>query len=145
MGMYTELVLGLKVSSNDEIIGMLKYMLDNDNISKPTHADYSHKFFSTDRWSWMLIGSSYYFDGQTDSKLIRDDLFDGRPDYYLNVRCSIKNYNQEFQLFLDWLEPYIDTHGFLGYMRYEEDDDPTLIYHDKTYHTIDYKRLPIKE
>ena len=31
---------------------------------------------------------------------------------------------------LDWLEPYIVTEGFIGYMRYEEWEDPTLIYND---------------
>ena len=32
--------------------------------------------------------------------------------------------------FLHWLAPYIDTKGFIGYTRYEEYDDPTLIYID---------------
>lgn len=31
---------------------------------------------------------------------------------------------------IHWLAPYIDTEGFIGYTRYEEYDDPTLIYID---------------
>lgn len=38
----------------------------------------------------------------------------------------LKNYDSEIEEFLDWLEPYIGTEGFIGYMRYEEWEDPTL-------------------
>ena len=64
----------------------------------------------------------FYFDGQTDSTIKNDQ------GWYLTVRCSFKNYDDEIELFLDWLAPYIETYGFLGYHRYEEFDDPTLIY-----------------
>lgn len=36
-------------------------------------------------------------------------------------------------------DAYIDTFGFIGYMRYEEDEDPTLIYH--TEQGIEYKYI----
>ena len=48
--------------------------------------------------------------------------------YFLNVRCNLKNYHEEIEKFMNWLCPYIETEGFLGYMRYEECDNPTLIY-----------------
>lgn len=44
------------------------------------------------------------------------------------MRVFLKNYNSEIEEFLDWLEPYIETNDFIGYMKYEEFEDPTLIY-----------------
>lgn len=48
----------------------------------------------------------------------------------VNIRANLKNYDNEIDKFLHWLAPYIDTEGFIGYTRYEEYDDPTLIYID---------------
>lgn len=124
MGMYTELNLGVEIANNLNIIHDLKIMLgtiDGDIVS-------NHDLFKTRQWDNMLLSDSYYFDGQTDSKLFRDDLDSNNPMYYLNVRCNLKNYDNEIKLFLDWLCPYILTEGFLGYMRYEESYAPTLIY-----------------
>ena len=122
MGMYTELVLGVKIKPVKEVAQKLNYML-HENV-EDIHFD--HPLFSDKtRWDDMLLCDSYYFDGQTDSKLVYDTFI---QSYYLNVRCNLKNYYNEIKLFLDWLCPYIETDGFLGYTRYEEHDDPTLIY-----------------
>ena len=123
MGMYTELVLGVEIEPNSNVLNVLNYMLDNTDECGP-HDD--HELFKTDRWEFMLNCGSYYFDGQPDSKLFN---YDNR-EYYLNVRCNLKNYKSEIEKFLDWLQPYINTYGFIGYKRYEEDDDPTLIYNE---------------
>lgn len=133
MGMYTELVLGIEIEDNDKIIQTLRYMLGETEY-QPVD---DHELFKTDRWDYMLKCDSYYFDGQTDSKLYMDDLYEDNPKYYLNVRCNLKNYGNEINKFLDWLNPYIKTFGFLGYLRYEEDENPTLIY--KTKKGIEYR------
>lgn len=133
MGMYTELVLGIEVENNKNVIDTLKYMLNDLD----THPEWEHKLFKTDRWECMLNSDSYYFDGQTDSKLFIDNLNPNNPSYYLNVRCNLKNCDNEIYEFLDWLCPYIKTNGFLGYSRYEEYEDPTLIY--KVENVIEYK------
>ena len=131
MGMYTELVLGVKIEPTESILSILRYMLGDT-------ADYGpheyHDLFTTVRWHYMLRCDSYYFDGQTDSKLYED-----HGEYYINVRCNLQNYSDEIDLFLDWLQPYIVTNGFIGYKRYEEFDDPTLIYND--YGKIVYKQV----
>ena len=131
--MYTDLVLGMKIEDNDKIIQTLRYMLGETEY-QPVD---DHELFRTDRWDYMLKCDSYYFDGQTDSKLYMDDLYEDNPKFYLNVRCNLKNYDNEINKFLDWLNPYIKTFGFLGYLRYEENEDPTLIY--KTEKGIEYK------
>ena len=126
MGMYTELVLGVELNATKEVLQKLKFMLGTSgrdvNIKHPL---FSCKNNTPTRWSSMLISGSYYFDGQTDSKLFHDNICGGD---YLNVRCNLKNYDNEIKLFLDWLCPYIATEGFLGYTRYEENYNPTLIY-----------------
>lgn len=123
MGMYTELVLGIEVNDEPIVIDTLERMLSDKAVVKDVTIN--HPFFRTTRWSYMLLSDSYYFDGQTDSKLVHDLR---NLSHYLNVRCNLKNYDYEIELFLDWLCPYIMTEGFLGYMRYEEYADPTLIY-----------------
>ena len=122
MGMYTELNIGVEINNNPKVIQKLKFMLgDSDKDVEIIHP----LFENTERWRFMLNSGSYYFDGQTDSKLFRDDLYGNKPMYFLNVRCNLKNYCDEIKLFLDWLCPYIKTEGFLGYTRYEEQYNPT--------------------
>ena len=137
MGMYTELVLGVNLRSDtpENIINILNYMLSGiSDSTKPEITD--HPLFSTERWPIMLVCDSYYFDGRTDSSMERDTV---SKRYELNVRTNFKNYNNEVDLFLDFIRPYLYTDGFLGYMRYEDDDDPTLIYNDVYGGGIKYK------
>ena len=123
MGMYTEVNLGLSFKDNtpDEVIKILKCLLSEEEWVQDLP---EHNFFKCDRFKFVLISNSYYFDSITDSKMELDNI-DGK--YHLNVRSNLKNYNSEIQNFIDYISPYIDTEGFIGYMRYEEDDDPTLI------------------
>lgn len=137
MGMYTELVLGVELRNDcgKEVLDVLKYMtgeIDTIDIK------FDHPLFKTDRWRYMLQCGSAYFDGQPDSKLCVENLGTHKY-YYLNVRCNFKNYCNEIDLFLDWLSQHMKTQGFIGYHRYEEYDDPTLIYHD--YGRIKYKHV----
>lgn len=126
MGMYTELNIGVEIANDRQAINILKYMLGDSDI-KPELPD--AELFNTSRWEYMLRCDSYYFDGQTDSKLFEDALYGkDNPKFYLNVRCNLKNYDSEIDCFMKWLCPYIITDGFLGYKRYEECEDPTLIY-----------------
>lgn len=125
MGMYTELNIGVNLipETPKNIIEILEYMLgenENDNIETT-----NHPLFLTDRWRYMLRCDSYYFDSRTDSSMSKDDI---TKRYELNVRCNLKNYDNEIDLFLNFIQPYLDTFGFLGYTRYEEYDEPTLIY-----------------
>ena len=125
MGMYTELNIGVQIVNDEKVIKKLNYMLNESDKD----IQIEHPLFDDNRrWRYMLKCDSYYFDSQTDSKLYRDDLYKDDPMYFLNVRCNLKNYNNEIKLFFDWLCPYIMTDGLLGYMRYEDAENPTLIY-----------------
>lgn len=89
---------------------------------------FNHPFFKTQKWKEMLRSDSLYFSGRADSHVFVQKFRDCDPVYSLNVRCNLKNYDDEVELFLDWLKPYILTEGFLGYSRYEEDQWPTLLF-----------------
>lgn len=131
MGMYTELVMAIELKRDvpKQIIRTLYYMTGQEEedileqYGKP-----EHELFNTVRWTFMLQSDSYYFDGVTHSFLEKDNLIKDNPSYYLTIRCNLKNYNNEIDKFIDWIKPYSDTKGFIGYKRYEEDEEPNLIF-----------------
>lgn len=134
MGMYTELHLNceLKKDVSTEALNILQHMLDNaESIGELP----DHPLFRTERWNWMLRSDSYYFQADTHSTLRWDDISN---QYYLCIRCNLKNYDNEINLFVDWITPYIDAidGDFLGFQRYENDDDPTLLYYPNDWRLV---------
>lgn len=149
MGMYTEFNIGISFKKNtpDNIIKILEYLLCEGRVEygreeyllrsiKEESELAEHELFKCDRWEIVLVGDSAYFDGITDSKMEFDEISE---KYRLNVRSNIKNYCQEIEKFMDFISAYIYTEGFLGYMRHEECDDPTLIYNNRG--TIIYRNI----
>jgi hypothetical protein len=133
MGMYTELVCAFELKNNvpKDIINILNYMCEGDDDFLNDVEIPNHELFKTSRWDFMLRSDSYYFDGATHSFLKTDYLYPDKPMYYLNVRCNLKDYDNEIDKFIDWLKPYIDKdkeNMFIGYKRYETENEPTLIY-----------------
>ena len=140
MGMYTEINVCFDLSGNtpENVINILYYLIKGTNAPAilPTH-----KFFKCDRWKQVACCYSYYFDGLTNSKMMFNDI---SKTWKINIRANLKNYDSEIEEFLDWLEPYIETKGFIGYKRYEEWEDPTLIYNDFDNNKIIFKNLEWK-
>lgn len=134
MGMYTELVVGirLKFDTPKEVLDILDYMTREVTESPIIIPD--HAFFKTGRWNYMFVGSSYYLPvTNSHSKFWRKDKINKRA--CLSVRCSFKNYDNEVNLFFDWIRPYVPERGektFMGYSLYEEDENPRLYYRDET-------------
>ena len=130
MGMYTELVLGVELSKETpkEVIDVLRYMTgeDDENLLHKEILE-NHPFFSCDRWKMLLICDSYYFDGQTHSEIVYDKISNS---HFLTSRSNLKNYDDEIDLFLNWIDPYVTTYGNWGYKRYEEASMPTIIFRD---------------
>jgi hypothetical protein len=122
MGMYTELHYNVELRKDvpPEVIAALQYML----CSNVPEAKCDHPLFQTDRWQVMLRMSSAYFPARTHS-----ELFEEYGQWHLGVRCNLKNYTGEIEKFIDWLDPYVDAFegDFLGFSRYEESEDPTII------------------
>ena len=134
MGMYTELNISVKIKAEDKTKKILSYMTGRGDMDFeiPTHP-----LFSSPRWEFMLKCDSAYFDHVADSALY-GCLYDNKH-YMLNVRCDLKDYSDEIKNFLDWIYPFTNTRGFIGYMRYEENENPTLIYF--TDRGVEYKEV----
>jgi len=127
MGMYTELHFNteLKEDTPKEVIDILKYMVSDNPPDKPPKLP-KHELFETPRWEIMLRCDSYYFDADTHSTLRFDDI---GGSHYLCIRTNLKNYDSEIEKFIDWIDPYSDSYigDFMGFYRYEETEDPTII------------------
>jgi len=119
MGMYTELVFKAEVKKGipPDVEAVLQYLF-NDG-AEPAGLD--DPFFRCERW--MVIGhcSSYYHVPWNTSKY---------AEHYIFSRSDLKNYDGEIALFLDWVRPYLDEwpEKCIGWIWYEEEDEPTLIY-----------------
>src|SRR3990167_5216447 len=130
MGMYTELVVAFELKNDTplEVISTLEFM-----VAKGAKGEKSiplslpaHPFFKTDRWDWMLNSGSYYFIFTPHSTIRYDNI---SKSYFVTIRCNLKNYTDEIEQFLDWINPYIDeSEHFIGYKWYEENEEPTLLY-----------------
>lgn len=123
MGMYTELNIGIELKRNTphEIIDVIDYMIGNKETIENIP---NHPLFDASRWTYLLRSSSYYFDARPVNHFKKDDITN---TYFLTSVFNLKNYHSEIELFLDWISEYIDTDGFIGYKRYEEQNYPTLI------------------
>ncbi len=129
MGMYTEFCFAaeLKPDTPESVLAVLRFMLGEIEEEPPLPA---HPLFLTQRWDWMLRSDSYGFDADTHSVLRLEDVTD---TYFLTIRCNLKNYDNEIEWFVDWITPYLKKFpgDFLGYQRYEGNEEPMLIYHEK--------------
>ena len=119
MGMYTELYLSFKFRKDTpkQIINWIKAH-DDDNISFEELLDLTPETLKGTRLS-SLLGSSAYFDSITTCKITED--------YKFLCIFNIKNYNEEIQKLFDMFEPFIDSYGHIGHIRYEEYDLPDII------------------
>ncbi len=126
MGMYTELVCAFDLREDvpQNVIDILQYMVSSE---KPRNFQIpDHLLFDTTRWNIMLQCDSFYFPGETYSRIG----FDKISGWWMTIRCNLKNYDREIQKFIDWIQPYMNTHGFIGYMRYETEEGPTLLFNN---------------
>lgn len=127
MGMYTELHFNsaLKEDTPADVLDVLRYMVGLHGTLVALLPE--HQLFQTERWKYMLRGDSYYFDADTHSTLRYDDIAN---QHFLCIRCNLKNYSDEIEKFIDWIMPHLDKFPgeFLGFYRYEESEEPTLIY-----------------
>ncbi len=130
MGMYTELHFNAEIIKDapEEVIEILEYMVNKETTYKTIP---NHEFFITERWKSLFSSDSYYFSADTHSTFRYDKI---GQCYYLCVRSNIKNYGSEIEKFIDWIMPYVvSSDEFLGFYRYEESREPTLIYKESNH------------
>lgn len=113
---YTEFVLGITLKKNTPgiIIDILKCM-SGAHIAIAIHNSWltHHPLFNASGWKEMfrVRGGFIWID--------RD----------ISIRCKLNNYDSEIELFLNWIEPYVENRGFCGTIRHEDWENPKLIYH----------------
>jgi len=121
MGMYTEFYVNMDFKKNTpkKVIDTIKAMCDRDDESK-------HLKEQPDRWSYMFNNGSYYFASTYCGKMTYNDIGEC---WSLLAKGDIKNYGGEIEEFFDFVMPWAaDEDTFIGYYRYEENREPTLIY-----------------
>lgn len=127
MGMYTKLSVDLKFKENlpKEVVIALEVMVGHRGTEEIGKSDLpKHELFESSRWNFMLRCSSYYHTPVSLTKLHYDDI---SKQYYLVSSSDFKNYDNEVDLFFDFVKDYVED-GFLGYSLYEEDEVPTLYF-----------------
>jgi hypothetical protein len=126
MGMYTQLHLGidLKEETPEQVINILLAMSKGEEYKGELP---EHEFFSTSRWKWLFAMDSAYFSYRSQCLFKKESY---STQWNLSVTSNIKNYEDEIGKFLGWIKPYIANYEdeFIGYTRYEEDENPILIY-----------------
>lgn len=125
MGMYTRFVLNVALIKDvpEQVVNIITQMLHSDQI--PAAEGLNDPIFQTDRAVWMLRCSSYYHDNINNVSFVKDEISN---QWKLSVVCDLKNYENEIELFCNWIAPYVATEEFAGYRRYEETDVPRLLW-----------------
>ena len=137
MGMYTEIYIcsEIKDDTPDSVLKVIQYLFDGkqelkdwEKLELP-----AHEFFKTDRWRIIGKCCSYYHIPFATSDLRYDEI---SKSYHLVSRSDLKNYDGEIGLFFDWIMPYLDKYEgeFIGYSRYEENDEPKLYFKVNAHH-----------
>ncbi len=124
MGMYTELIFQGETKPNlpTDIQHLLDYFFDEDGEEIDGELP-DHPFFACPRWCHIGHMSSYYhipFALRRSQNHVRED-----AGKHVFLRCDLKNYENEIELFLDWIGPYMEE--YRGWVWYDEDMEPTII------------------
>ncbi len=121
MGMYTEIFINadLKESTPSSVINVLKAMCENDSDSE-------HLKDKPSRWAYLFNNGSFYLPLTECGKLTFDE---GGGHYSIIAKGDIKNYESEIEQFFEFVKPWCEGE-FIGYYRYEESREPTMVYAD---------------
>lgn len=139
MGMYTHLVLNVNLIKDtpNDVIGTLLWISGQTDICP---IQKWHELYGLERIGEVMCGDSCSFDGDTNYSFIFNEI---KEEWAITINSNIKNYNMEYQKFLEYIQPYIkENYGdkkFFGFMRYEEWEEPTLIYNTKD--GIEYREI----
>lgn len=127
MGMYTEIYINvdLKEDTPEDIIDALKVMCGESDTDSAIQG-------KPERWRYLFNNGSYYTPSTSCANLTYDHI---SKQWSLLGKGDIKNYENEIEQFFEWIMPYIDGKpgDFIGYTRYEEYQQPELIFKSKPF------------
>lgn len=117
--MYTEIYVNVDLDQEtpEEVIEVLEAMCDQRMFKL-------EKLGIPGKWAYLFCNGSYYTPGTCVSKLTYDKISER---YSLIGKGDLKNYDREVEEFFAYIKPWVEP-GFIGYHRYEEDIEPTLVY-----------------
>jgi len=109
MGMYTDFALRFSINKNHEDYGKVLNLLSHMTTVGVDHRYElpDHPFFQTSRWDMMA---------KSGRSFIKDCSYTNDTDIMLIG--GFKNYDNEVELFIDWITPYLYD-DLTGYSHYE--------------------------
>lgn len=122
MGYYTELMLAvdLKPDIPLRVIEALDFIVNAHGIGEERGENVKllndYPFFKCGRWD-CITADFGEFDGGGGGRFNLDGYLGGNPR--LSMRGHFKNYDNETGKFLDWLSPWVASHGLVGWVREE--------------------------
>jgi len=125
--MYTELVLKCRLKNKEELPEEVKevllYLFGENHPEMDQQKLPEHPFFKTPRWHMIGSCSSYSHVPYPYNYLNFDS---GK----LFSRSDLKNYDNEIELFSNWLMPYLDPemNDFMGWIWSEGSPKPKFIH-----------------
>lgn len=125
MGMYTEIVVSTRLKSLpplvfDALNAMCgKGSLDEDQEKRLAE---QHALFKAPRWRALFTCSSYYFVPKAMCLLEFEEI---GKSWCLIVRADLKNYDNEIELFFDFIRPFLEDTYANGIKRVPSDDGST--------------------
>jgi len=114
MGMYTEVYFNvdLKKGTSKEVVDSLIAFIRGEGNNRP-----------------LCCNMSYYTPCTSAFYAEFDDISNR---WSLLCKGDLKNYSNEIEAFIELLRPHVEINygekTFIGYMRYEENVEPTLFY-----------------
>ncbi|MBW1784682.1 MAG: hypothetical protein JRL30_28545 [Deltaproteobacteria bacterium] len=150
MGDYTELhyFVELKQETPSHVIDILNLLVWPKDMDYDTRKALleaiqlpDHHFFRTPRWEGIFLGESYYHSTRNMRKFVFDEISEA---WFLSVNTQLKNYDREFQEFIDWADPYIEAFSgeLLGYYHDEYSNCPFLIFKNCFPHQVSKYNVP---
>lgn len=127
MGMYTEFLFQGESKSDlpKNIQDLFDYFFgegEKNHIELIEAGLPEHPFFQCPRWCHIGHMSSYYFSPFA----LRHTQKHARwtSGHHVFFICNLKNYDNEIELFLDWVAHHMNF--YWGHHHYEEDEKPTF-------------------
>jgi hypothetical protein len=153
MAPWEELILACNLKSDvpqqveEILIYLISSLLDELVIDLESISIPDHRFFTEFYWEDLLGGSTYYFPGTPYGNLTYDPYLHA---YKFTMRTMVRHGDNLVKAFLDWLAPYCETQGFVGYTRCDEIPDVIDLIHieDGTVYynsVLLYKNPPVVE
>lgn len=134
MGEYTKfsVILPIKTDTPENIKNILIDIVENSGNNLKTMELPEHEFFKDENRFYFAQCNSYYFTGTSNSKIHYNEKIGCKTDnrMILHIDCDFKNYENEIDLFLNFIAPYVDANHntFLGYSREEKFINPELYF-----------------